>query len=529
MKAFSAFCLGFVLCFLVHLNSASQVTANIDPTSFRSDALPSDFASFSVEVGCAPKYFVSSRTKLPRVSYVNLLSFLRNVSSGWNADVLNNTAGPNVRIGGNSADESYFVGSSMPPFHLPPGYSNAITDDEVASYKTVLDWHGSLVIDVSLRNATSAANALAYAEAALQAVPSPSIQAFEIGNEPDLFAENGIRPSNFTFEDYESQFQLYVDTFTKRAQVPMPSIQGATFCCRRKDFDGGLDGYIRRFTARNSHVLRSVSYHHYPLNVCGAGKNVTIEQLLSLEAAESVSFIQGFAKVAKDAGVPFYIGEGNSVACGGENGVSDTYASTLWSVDTMMVAAVSGALRWNFHGCPSAPYTPIALDESKSDVAQARPLYYGMWAFTDAAIGGARIVDLQVLDGNESSKIRLWATLSDSYRPRSGAPKSCTRLVLVAIHKGLDTSEGPTRIHARIIRNTSIFADQIFVVREMKTKSNEASAVDGIYFGNMTFDGSTDGLPSGKLAVEVKAVGSDGSVEFDLDPLTIKLAEIIVC
>jgi hypothetical protein len=54
--------------------------------------------------------------------------------------------------------------------------------------------------------------------------------------------------------------------------VPYPRIQGAVYCCSRKDFDSSLKSYTQKFTSGSSRALSSVSYHHYPLSVCNGKK-----------------------------------------------------------------------------------------------------------------------------------------------------------------------------------------------------------------------------------------------------------------
>lgn len=40
------------------------------------------------------------------------------------------------------------------------------------------------------------------------------------------------------------------------------------------------------------------------------------------------------------------------MSCGGQKGVSDAFASALWSIDALFTFASYGVTRWNFHGCP---------------------------------------------------------------------------------------------------------------------------------------------------------------------------------
>jgi hypothetical protein len=85
-------------------------------------------------------------------------------------------------------------------------------------------------------------------------------------------------------------------------------------------------------------------------------------------------------------GIPYRMSECNSFYNGGSNGVSDSYASSLWVIDYLFNCAQGGASGVNFHGGGnSAGYTPIA--DSSGTVVGARPEYYGILLFTLAGTG----------------------------------------------------------------------------------------------------------------------------------------------
>jgi len=72
---------------------------------------------------------------------------------------------------------------------------------------------------------------------------------------------------------------------------------------------------------------------------------------LSDKSAEGdVEIVAPFAKESAAQGLSFWIGEGNSVACGGMPNVSDVFGSALWAVDYLFNAAAVGVQGMNFHG-----------------------------------------------------------------------------------------------------------------------------------------------------------------------------------
>src|SRR5205807_8152509 len=56
------------------------------------------------------------------------------------------------------------------------------------------------------------------------------------------------------------------------------------------------------------------------------------------------------------AGLPLRVDEINSVACGGAAGVSNTFASALWALDTMFALVRTGVDGVNVHTFQGATY-----------------------------------------------------------------------------------------------------------------------------------------------------------------------------
>lgn len=72
-------------------------------------------------------------------------------------------------------------------------------------------------------------------------------------------------------------------------------------------------------------------------------------------------------------------GEGNALSCGGKDGVSNSFAATLWILDNLFEAAVRGVSSMNVHSDPSHLYSPYLV--SSSGAVTVLPVYYGMLQF----------------------------------------------------------------------------------------------------------------------------------------------------
>ena len=101
-------------------------------------------------------------------------------------------------------------------------------------------------------------------------------------------------------------------------------------------------------TARLGARLEVVTYHRYPLLACFSQPSdpryPTIPNLLTLDAsARDCSPESRRRSPSRTATAPkFRVEELNSVACMGQAGVSDTFASALWMLDTLFSMARAG-------------------------------------------------------------------------------------------------------------------------------------------------------------------------------------------
>jgi hypothetical protein len=128
--------------------------------------------------------------------------------------------------------------------------------------------------------------------------------------------------------------------------------------------------------------------------------------------------------------MPAVINETNSASCSGMPGVSDAYASTLWSLDYLMEAAQAGITRLQFHTNTAAVCGDFQARDSvnypisdryyggfcaKNQAALGRerlsaaPLYYGLWAFSQVPQG--RFLDVHLPDA-DLGQVRAYAVNS---------------------------------------------------------------------------------------------------------------------
>jgi hypothetical protein len=204
-----------------------------------------------------------------------------------------------------------------------------------------------------------------------------NLLAFEIGNEPDLFA--GVhRPGNYSYADYYAEYRRFKKAI--RDKLPNAPFAGPDVIVR--------PDWLEQFAATDARDLQLLTHHYYAE---GPPDNPTstIDTLLKPNAILP-GLLGRLEAASRAAGVPYRICETNSCFGGGKPGVSDTMAAALWGLDFMFTLAQFNAAGVNMetgvnHLGFLSYYSPIGLDSAHRFVAT--PLYYGMLAFRLASQG----------------------------------------------------------------------------------------------------------------------------------------------
>ena len=160
---------------------------------------------------------------------------------------------------------------------------------------------------------------------------------------------------------------------------------------------GGLGWrrYLPQFLTAQPQV-KLVTVHRYPLQLCfvapSSPRYPTIKHLLSPAASTGLadSFKPDLA-TAHAHGLPLRVDELNTVSCGADRAVSQSFASALWVLDTLFEIARVGADGVNIHTFPGAGYELFRVHQAGGRWrASVAPEYDGVRMFADAAPPGAR-------------------------------------------------------------------------------------------------------------------------------------------
>ena len=376
---------------------ADTIAASVSGTP-AGPPLPDGFLGVSFEFRALHQYTGAD----PRSVDPVMVNLLKGLAPG---------SAPSVRIGGNSTDATWWpIRGVVPPgaiyYSLSPGWLR--TAQALAA-----DLRTKMILGINLA-AGQPAIAAAEARAYLQGIGRRYIQALEIGNEPDLY---GVFPwyrdrRGHLYRSRNHRYALpdYTQEYRRFSQV-LPHVALAGPAVSGPDWMRRLSSFIARAPR-----LGMVTYHRYPLRACTTDSSQasfpTIPHLLADSASAGLaSALAPFVSVAHRHHLGFRLTEVNTASCQGLAGVSDTFASALWSLNTMFNLARQGVDGVNFHMLPGSHYELFspAQDATGTWSAVVHPEYYGLYLFAQAFPVGARLVPVRAPSG----PTKVWATQAD--------------------------------------------------------------------------------------------------------------------
>jgi hypothetical protein len=310
--------------------------------------VPADFLGFSFEkeVVTDTAYFNASNT-----TFINMF---RNLGDGL------------IRIGGATVDETFWSNATR-----QTGVTDSVYTNDVSRFKAFAQSVGWKTIWGLNLGTGSPANVADEAQYVSQNMGS-EVASFATGNEPEYYA-GGLRPPNYSSSEYLNEFE----NFSNAVKTAVPN---AVFSGPENQFYTWELLFLQGVSSR----MNMLTIHYYPLGPAGS-QFVTMDNLLTFNPVLQV-ILSNAAAQASQMKLPFRVTECNSVTGGGQPGISNAYASSLWGSEVLFYLAQQGAAGINFHtgGTPNYVYSPISTVNGKS---VARPLYYAMLLFHQANIG----------------------------------------------------------------------------------------------------------------------------------------------
>ncbi|EMD34954.1 glycoside hydrolase family 79 protein [Gelatoporia subvermispora B] len=230
----------------------------------------------------------------------------------------------------------------------------------------------------------------------------------QVGNEPDLYARHGHRPSTYGPYDYFGEFGQIALALEQDSAVPVsnnligPSVATGDW----HPEDVWNTGFIQAY----SNNLLALSVEHYPDDNCaaiypgfGTPKDPQAEfaNFLTHSAGrDTIGYLLNSAAIAQQAGKPFIMFETNTASCGGFPGISDSFGAALWALDYGLQMAYSNFSHALLHvGGQDVyynPFTPPPTNQSVYHQWTIGPIFYSVLAVAEALgpTNNSQIIDL---------------------------------------------------------------------------------------------------------------------------------------
>jgi hypothetical protein len=427
-----------------------DATVGATPTG---QAIGSGYVGVSMEFQAVHAYTGNN----PKAINPVLVALLRGLDPGQQ---------PVVRIGGDSTDASWWPIRGVVP---PGGVSYTLNRDWLQTTRALIQQlNARLIIGVNLA-AGRPAFAAAEARAFLTGIGRRYIEAMEIGNEPDLYnqfawyrAPDGkvftARPKSYSFDQFATQFAHWQEALPA-VPVAGPALAELTWL-----------GDLGRFAAA-APGLSLVTVHRYPLRGCIHDPTSPLyasipNMLADTSSAGLAADVAPYVGSVHARGLQLRLDEMNSVACSGTKGVSNTFASALWALDTLFNMASVGVDGVNFHTLPHAGYELFTFKRVNGEwEAFVHPEYYGMLLFGQAAPRGSRLLPVTAPSG----PVKIWATQATG-----------GQIHVVVINKSLTT---PQDVQVTVPNASTASVEWL--------QAPSASATSGVTLGGQTFGPET--------------------------------------
>ncbi|KAJ6507834.1 glycoside hydrolase family 79 protein [Mycena vitilis] len=372
-----------------------------------------NFFGFSVEFSVINQVLGTNSTRL-QVPFLNLMSNLQ--ARGGSV---------RVRVGGNTQDTATMF-PSLPgnkmmtkesqdtanPTHTP---GLLFTPDVLYMLANIsgmvnIEWY----LGIPLNDTTNPR--LGIAEAG-EAILGNRLVGFQVGNEPDQYAQHGHRPDTYSPADFSNDF----GTIDKdlRADSKVSVVDGKLIGPSLSGVWQPQQMWEANFIPDHKQSLAAISMSFYPENNCAkvfGGANATgvidpqqvFASYLDHTAGQKIAanYLSSTA-LAQTFNLPFVMMETNSASCGGFPGVSNSFGSALWALDYGLQLAYSNFTNALLHvggqGVYYNPFTPPPTNQSTFHSWTIGPIYYSTLAVAEAfgSSNQSRIIDLQ-MNGNNS-------------------------------------------------------------------------------------------------------------------------------
>ncbi|RAK86834.1 beta-glucuronidase [Aspergillus costaricaensis CBS 115574] len=479
------------------------------------------FVSFSIEFAFFPDF--AGNLSHPNLFSNHLLDNLAKLQG----------AKPYIRVGGNTQDFALYDPNLRAATNAT--YITSISTDYPlilsfgpAFFESYFTWPDTKFIhgfNLGKNSSTDIELMLESVPVACKALEGGKLAYWELGNEPDLYktSAQGIRrPANWTEQDYVNEWLNKTARIEKRLVKACPELADSKYIA--PSFAGVTNSLNPVVTWEkgldNSRNIALNSEHNY---IGGATQpGVTLQNTLMnhTKTVESVAQQVNVSRILSNdnltLGIPYILGETNSLYNQGAPGLSNSFGAALWGVDFNLYCASQNIRRTHMHQGSNYNYIswqPVGTN--RTSIGTKAP-YYGNAMVAAMLHGGddVRIVNLPLAADTEAAYA---AYVNDS-------------LVRVAVINLVEFNYTSTDSIAEKVESRpsakytfqlpssgSVYSDSVSVQRLMANGSNAITGItwDGWSYNYELAQGKPVRLQNVTIG-EAISVGDDGVVEIEI-------------
>lgn len=311
-------------------------------------------------------------------------------------NLLNNLASytgvpPHIRIGGNAGDTMLYQ-ASRAGYNVLANSGGSSSGGNAYSFgpdyfRAFDNFPANTPITYGLNLAYQGSDWLSeiasQANASLSIPQNVQVVSLEIGNEPDLFLENGYR-SSYSVTQFGREWESAAVYIYNNVLEPMGI--GTNFfevaCTATTATSTGqpyrINNLLGTAVATQSGIyIAGWNQHDYFYYIDVSTYTLTSEILLDLSSTtEQFAEWLSQSQQAYATGKPYYLREMGSCGPTGIAGISDTFANTLWTFNFFLYAATIQVASVQMHMTTlsyASPWQPVELNQT---AAHVRSSYY---------------------------------------------------------------------------------------------------------------------------------------------------------
>ncbi|OZJ05201.1 hypothetical protein BZG36_02443 [Bifiguratus adelaidae] len=329
-------------------------------------------------------------------------------------DTMHEGGCPEIRLGGTSQDYAFYDPSSSFTFNTTDPFlfnSRSFFGPRFFDILAQITAQINTTWTMGLNLATAYPNAdqvVGMVEAAQKTLGNQLV-GLELGNEPDQYglALYHVRTRKWNIEEYVHQFQVFSTDIQNNLtrQLSSPLWRGAVF-----GYSWSIDELLQTDYLRLVRPeINAITRHAYAESACFLNQSIPSMQALVNKTNTRRMMSKYITEIQKtvDNGIPYVMGETNSISCYGYPGISDTFGSAVWLVDFLLQLAAHNVSQALVHSTVRASYSviaPTSWDTRVNHPSQwvTKPVFYGMLVVAEAlaTTRQAIISEIDTVGGN---------------------------------------------------------------------------------------------------------------------------------